>query len=131
MPRPWAVVLPGSTEEVQAVVRLANKYKIKVKPHGTGWYHWAAPIYDDKDTLQLDMRRMNDIEIDEKNGIAIVGPYVIHAQLHAEAIKRGWTCNIIGAGSSCSVVAATCEMTGGTVSTAAEAVTVLLFEASK
>ena len=112
MPRPVAVVMPGSTEEVQAVVRLANKYKIKVKPHSTGWYHWAAPMYDDKDTMQLDMRRMNAIEIDEKNGIAIVEPYVIHAQLHAEAIKRGWTCNIIGAGCSCSVVAAACAYMG-------------------
>ncbi len=112
MPRPVAVVMPASTEEVQAVVRLANKYRIKVKPHSTGWYHWAAPIYDDKDTMQLDMRRMNAIEIDEKNGIAIVEPYVIHAQLHAEAIKRGWTCNIIGAGCSCSVVAAACAYMG-------------------
>ena len=112
MPRPVAVVMPGSTEEVQAIVRLANKYKIKVKPHSTGWYHWAAPMYDDKDTMQLDMRRMNAIEIDEKNGIAIVEPYVIHAQLHAEAIKRGWTCNIIGAGCSCSVVAAACAYMG-------------------
>ncbi len=55
---------------------------------------------------------MNGIEIDEKNGIAIVEPYVIHAQLHAEAIKRGWCCNIIGAGSSCSVVAAACAYSG-------------------
>ena len=112
MPRPVAMVMPGSTEEVQAIVKLANKYKIKVKPHSTGWYHWAAPMYDDKDTMQLDMRRMNAIEIDEKNGIAIVEPYVIHAQLHAEAIKRGWTCNIIGAGCSCSVVAAACAYMG-------------------
>ncbi len=112
MPRPVAAVMPASTEEVQAIVKLANKYKIKVKPHSTGWYHWAAPMYDDKDTMQLDMRRMNAIEIDEKNGIAIVEPYVIHAQLHAEAIKRGWTCNIIGAGCSCSVVAAACAYMG-------------------
>jgi hypothetical protein len=112
MPRPVAVVMPCSTEEVQAIVRLANRYGIKVKPHSTGWYHWAAPMYDDKDTMQLDMRRMNKIEIDEKNGIAIVEPYVIHAQLHAEAIKRGWTCNIIGAGCSCSVLAAACAYMG-------------------
>ena len=38
MPRPAAVVMPGTTEEVQAVVRLANKYGLKVKPTGTGWY---------------------------------------------------------------------------------------------
>ena len=112
MPRAAAVVMPVSTEEVQAIVRLGNKYKFGIKPHGTGWYHWASPMYDDRDTIQLDMRRMNKIEIDEKNGIAIVEPYVIHAQLHAEAIKRGWSCNIIGAGSSCSVVAASCAYSG-------------------
>ncbi len=119
MPRAAAIVMPASTEEVQAIVKAANKYNFGVKPHGTGWYHWASPMYDEgsrygdeKDTVQLDMRRMNAIEIDEKNGIAIVEPYVIHAQLHAEAIKRGWTCNIIGAGSSCSVVAAACAYSG-------------------
>ncbi|HLA80255.1 MAG TPA: FAD-binding oxidoreductase [Thermoleophilia bacterium] len=112
MPRAVAVVMPASVEEVRAVVRLANKYKVKVKPHGTGWYHWASAMYEDKDTLQLDLRRMNKIEIDEKNGIAIVEPYVIHAQLHAEAIKRGWSCNVIGAGASTSVVASACAYTG-------------------
>ena len=40
MPRPAAVVLPGSTEEVQAVVRLANRYGLKVKPHG----HRLVPL---------------------------------------------------------------------------------------
>ena len=112
MPRAAAVVMPVSTEEVQAIVKLGNKHQFGIKPHGTGWYHWASPMYDDRDTVQLDMRRMNKIEIDEKNGIAIVEPYVIHAQLHAEAIKRGWSCNIIGAGSSCSVVAAACAYSG-------------------
>ena len=56
MPRPAAVVLPGSTEEVQAIVRLANRHHLKVKPHGTGWYHWSAPIKDTDATLQLDLR---------------------------------------------------------------------------
>jgi hypothetical protein len=113
MPRPVAVVMPVSTEEVQAITRLANKYKIKIKPHGTGWYHWAAAMYDDADTMQLDMRRMNKIlEIDEKNGIAIVEPYVIAAQLQAEAIKRGWNCIIIGAGCSTSLIASACAYSG-------------------
>ena len=112
MPRAAAVVMPASTEEVQKVVRLANKYTFGIKPHGTGWYHWASAMYEDRDTVQLDLRRMNKIEIDEKNGIAIVEPYVIGAQLHAEAIKRGWSCNIIGAGASCSVVAGACAYSG-------------------
>jgi hypothetical protein len=90
MPRPAAVVLPATTEEVQAIVRLANKYGLKVKPHGTGWYHWSGPIKDEDATLQLDMRRMNAIvEIDEQNMYAVVEPYVIAAQLQAEILPLG------------------------------------------
>jgi len=56
---------------------------------------------DDEPTVQFDLRRMNRIiDIDEKNRFAIVEPYVICAQLQAEAMKLGLNCNIIGAGSS-------------------------------
>ena len=80
MPRPWATVMPGSTEEVQAVTKVCNKYKIKLKPISTGWYHWAAPLTDNEPTVQFDLRRMNRIlEIDEKNRFAIIEPYVIGA----------------------------------------------------
>ena len=34
--RPEAVVLPGSTEEVQAVIKLCNRCKIKFKASSTG-----------------------------------------------------------------------------------------------
>jgi hypothetical protein len=114
MPRPWAVVMPASTREVQAVTKVCNKYKIKIKPISTGWYHWAAPMKDDEPTVQFDLRRMNRIiDIDEKNRFAIVEPYVICAQLQAEAMKLGLNCNIIGAGSSTSVVASACAYFGG------------------
>lgn len=113
MPRPWAVVLPGSTEEVAAVTKVCNKYKIKVKPISTGWYHWAAPLTEDEPTVQFDLRRMDKIlEIDEKNMYAIVEPYVICAQLQAEVMKRGLNLNIIGAGCSTSIVASTCAYFG-------------------
>jgi hypothetical protein len=113
MPRPLAVILPASTEEVQAITRVCNKYKIKLKPISTGWYHWAGPIKDEDDTLQVDLRRMNRIlEIDEKNMFAIVEPYVICAQLQAEAMKRGLNINIIGAGASTSIVASACAYAG-------------------
>src|SRR6266496_2799946 len=68
MPRPWAVVMPASTEEVQGVTKVCNKYKIHIKPISTGWYHWAAPLKDNEPTVQFDLRRMGRIlEIDEKN----------------------------------------------------------------
>lgn len=113
MPRPWAVVMPASTEEVQRVTKVCNKYGIHVKPISTGWYHWAAPLKDNEPTVQFDLRRMDRIiEIDEKNLIAVVEPYVICAQLQAELMKRGLNLNVIGAGASTSIVASTCAYHG-------------------
>lgn len=86
--RPELVVLPGSAEDVQAIMRLANRYKfpfsvvsgamsfqdvVAVKPY------WCI----------IDFKRMNRLEIDDKNLYAIIEPYVSHAQLQAEAMKRG------------------------------------------
>ena len=63
-PRGEAVLLPGSTEEVQAIVKLCNKYKVKFKPSSTFWSAWGYPCTDN--TIQLDMRRMDRIlEIDD------------------------------------------------------------------
>ena len=113
MPRPWAVVLPASTEEVAAVTKVCNKYKIKVKPISTGWYHWAAPLDDENPAVQFDLRRMNRIlEIDEKNRYAVIEPYVVGAQLQAEAMKRGLVPNLIGAGASSSVLVGACAYAG-------------------
>ena len=106
MPRPVAAIMPGSTEEVQAIVKVCNKYKIKVKPFSTGWYFYAAPQKDGVDTVNLDLRRMNRIlELDEKNMFAVVEPYVICATLQAEAMKVGLNCTITGAGASTSPLA--------------------------
>ncbi|MBU2602429.1 MAG: FAD-binding oxidoreductase [Actinobacteria bacterium] len=113
MPRPVAVALPGTTEEVQALVRVCNVHRIKVKPLSTGWYHFAAPQSDEHDTLQLDMRRMDRIlEIDETNMVAVIEPYVIAAQLQAEVMKLGLNINVTGAGASCSILASACAYAG-------------------
>ena len=113
MPRPAAVAMPASTEEVQQVVLSANEHGFKVKPTGTGWYMFNAVIRDEDPTVQLDMRRMNAIvEIDAEHMYAVVEPYVIHAQLQAEALKRGMNINIPGVGCSSSVVASACAYAG-------------------
>lgn len=95
-----AIVLPGSTEEVQKVIRICNKYKIRFRAICTGWTGTFQ-----SDTLLLDLRRMNRIlEINEKNMYAVVEPYVILAQLQAELWKRGLHCNIKGAGTNCTAL---------------------------
>ncbi len=103
-PRGEAVLLPGSTEEVQAIVMLCNKYKIKFKASSTFWSAQGYPSGDN--TIQLDMRRMDRVlEIDEKNMFAVIEPGVIGATLQAEAMKVGLNTHIPGSGCSCSTLA--------------------------
>ena len=110
-PMPQAVILPGSTKEVQGVVRLCNKYKIEFKASTT---FWSAHGYISSDNaVQLDMRRMKNFTIDPKNMVAQIEPYVIGATLQAEAMKYGLTCNIPGVGCSSSTLASTSGWTGG------------------
>ncbi len=96
------VVLPGNTEEVQALVRLCNKHKIQFKVGSTGLF--ISP--PESDFVYFDMRRLNRvIEINEKHQYAVVEPYVISAQFQAELMKRGLNCGIKGAGSTCTALA--------------------------
>ncbi len=109
--RPGAVVLPGSTEEVQAIVKTCNRYGVKYKALSTGWGVWNAVSGDG--TIQLDLRRMNRIlDIDEKNMYAVVEPYVIGAQLQVEAMRKGLNCHIIGAGANFSPLASCTSLCG-------------------
>jgi glycolate oxidase len=95
-----AVILPENTAEVQAIVKLCNKYKLQFRAVCTGWTGMFP-----KGIIYLDLRRMNRIiEINEKNMYAVVEPYVISAQLQAELFKRGLNCNVKGAGSNCSAL---------------------------
>ncbi len=96
-----AITLPKDTEEVQAIVKLCNKYGVKFKASSTGWGSMSNP--NNPSVIKMDLRRMNHIlEINEQNMYAVVEPYVISAQLQAELMKRGFNCNIIGAGGNCS-----------------------------
>jgi glycolate oxidase len=100
-----------STDEVQAIVIVCNRFKIKFKAHSTGWGSWAN--VDTEDAVLLDLRRMNRIlEIDSKNQYAVVEPYVSWAQLMAETMKVGLFPNVIGAGSNTSVLASCTSMLG-------------------
>ena len=96
-PRFEAIVMPATTEEVQAIVRACNVFGVQFKASSTGW-----GVYCDAGgpgCIKLDMRRMNHIvEINEDSMYAVVEPYVIHAQLQAELMKRGLCCNVNGAG---------------------------------
>jgi len=102
--KPDAVVLPESISDVQAIVKLANRYTFAYIPMGN--YNWDVPRQDH--TVIIDFKKMNRIlTIDERNMYAVVEPGVTHGQLQAECMKRGLICNSTWGGSPCSVVANT------------------------
>ena len=70
---PDVVVLPGSTEEVAEVVRIANRFRIPVVPRsgGTGLTDGAVPL---RHGILLDLKRLDAIhEIDLENRTCTVG----------------------------------------------------------
>ena len=79
-----AAVAPASTEEVQAVVRVANQYKIPVYAISTGrnlGYGGAAPAMTG--SVVIDLKRMNKIiEVSERHAYALVEPGVSYFDLY-------------------------------------------------
>jgi glycolate oxidase len=103
-PRPLAVVMPASTEEIQSIVKVCNRYRVQFKAFSTGFGSWASTGAEP--ALSVDLRRMDRIlEIDGKNAFAVVEPYVSFAELSYETIKKGLRPYSIGAGPSCSILA--------------------------
>ncbi len=86
---PDAVVFPKSTEQVSAIMRLANAAKVPVVARGSGTSVTGA-VLPVKGGILLDLHLMNRIlEIDKKNFFARVEPGVICAQLNQILGKEG------------------------------------------
>jgi len=87
---PSAVVQPETTEEVQAIVRIANEHRIPLWTHSTGknnGYGGAAPGFGGAVTVSL--RRMNRIlEINEELAYVEVEPGVTWRNLY-DALTAG------------------------------------------
>lgn len=86
-----AAVAPRTVEEVQAVVRAANKYGIPLYTISTGknfGYGGPAPNYSG--SVVLDLQRMNRIiEVSESNCYAIVEPGVTYFDLYNHIREKG------------------------------------------
>jgi len=66
-PRAQAVVLPGCTEEVQAIVKVCNKHGLKCKASSTFWATMGHVSVDY--AIQVDLRRMDRVlEIEDAVG---------------------------------------------------------------
>jgi glycolate oxidase len=113
LPRSGAVVLPGTTREVQALVQTCNKHRVRYKAISNGWGFYSA-LGLDEDAIHVDMRRFNQIlEINEKSMYAVVEPYVTCAMLQAETMKKGMTVHMIGAGCNTSAMPLTAHQGTG------------------
>lgn len=107
---PIAVILPSTVEEVAATVKCCLRNGLCYKAHSTGYgsmSHVPTPT-----TIAIDLRRMNTLEIDAKNRMAIIGPYATAGMLQAEALKHGLTCHIVGAGPAHSPLASATSLIG-------------------
>jgi (+)-pinoresinol hydroxylase len=86
-----AAVAPETTEQVQAVVRTANRYGIPIYPISTGrnlGYGGSAPNLSG--SVVLDLKRMNRIiEVDDKRHFAIVEPGVSYFDLYRYIQQHG------------------------------------------
>lgn len=75
--QPGAALAPANAEEVRAIVRIANQYKVPLWPISRGknfGYGGAAPVM--KGVVILDLSRMKKIEVDTENGTVRVEPGV-------------------------------------------------------
>lgn len=86
---PACIVLPESTEDVQAIMRVCNRFKVPVIPFTNGMISFNGPPTPEP-TVCVHMSRMNKVlEIDEDNLTARLQAFVDYAQLQAEAMKKG------------------------------------------
>jgi FAD/FMN-containing dehydrogenase len=86
--KPDYVVVPKTVEEIQGIVRLANKEKIPIVPMGAGM-SLTGLVIPLRGGIVIDMKRMNSIiEVNEKARYVIVEGGTSHGALKAYLDKR-------------------------------------------
>jgi hypothetical protein len=88
---PGYVVMPGSTAEVAAVVRLLNRHSVPYAVRGNGSSVMGFVM---SAGAVIDMGRMKAIAFDEKNWLVWVGAGVAAFDLQREALARGLRVNV-------------------------------------
>ncbi len=92
------VVMPANVEEIQAIVRLANKYKVPIYPYSFGVSISSAAV-PRSGGLMLVTRKMDQIlEINEETMTATIEPGVTWSKLIYELNLRGYEVLPLGGG---------------------------------
>ncbi len=87
---PAAAVGPDSVEQVQAIVRIANKYKFPLYAISTGKnFAYGGPSPNVRGSVTVDLKRMNRVlQVDEKRHFALVEPGVSYFDLYRYIQER-------------------------------------------
>jgi len=86
---PDGIVVPGSTEEISKIMKVANREKINIIPRGAGT-NISGNSVARRGGLIMAFHRMNNIlEIDTDDMCAVVQPGVVNADLQKEVAKHG------------------------------------------
>lgn len=88
---PSVVVMPETTEQVQAVVRIANEHRVPLWTHSQGRNNgYGGPAPRVGGSVVVSLRNMNRIlEIDEELAYAVVEPGVRWFDLHDAIVAGG------------------------------------------
>src|SRR6185312_5748081 len=86
-----AAVSPTTVEQVQAIVRAANRYKTPLYPISTGKnFAYGGPAPNLRGSVVVDLKRMNRIlEVNAERHFALVEPGVSYFDLYQHIQERG------------------------------------------
>jgi glycolate oxidase len=88
---PTHAVMPESREEIQEILKIANKHDIPLYIRGGGTSHWDA-FLPQESGIMLDLGRMNRVlDINERDLVATVQPNCTWAKLDKELREKGLT----------------------------------------
>ncbi|HID18919.1 TPA: FAD-binding oxidoreductase [Candidatus Bathyarchaeota archaeon] len=87
---PDYIVMPRTVEEIQRILRLANRERIPVIPYVSGTNIGGLCVPEEGGII-LDFKRMNNIiEINDEVHYAVIEPGVTHAQFSAALKEKGF-----------------------------------------
>lgn len=88
---PDYVIMPFTTDEISAVIKLLNRHKIEYAVRGNGSSVMGFVM---SEGAVIDLGRMKTIDFDEKNWLVRVGPGVTAFDLQKAAVSRGFRVNV-------------------------------------
>ncbi|MDZ7698799.1 MAG: FAD-linked oxidase C-terminal domain-containing protein [Deltaproteobacteria bacterium] len=86
---PDAVVIPGNTSEISAIMKIANRERIPMIPRGAGTNICGSSVAREGGLIMAFHRLNGILEIDTKNRCAVVQPGVVNADLQQAVAAHG------------------------------------------